>query len=278
MLMGSADLVPGVSGGTMALVTGIYERLVASVRGFTGLPVRIVRGDTAALRRDVEWLLLVPVLLGMGTAIVVGAGFIPGLIDAHPEPMYGLFLGMIVATIPIPWLRIRSRGAASWLRAGAAAIVAFVLAGLPAGNVDDPALLLVFGSAAIAICAMVLPGVSGSYLLLVLGMYEVTLDAVHARELDYVVVFGLGALVGLAVFSRVLGWLLEHRHDATMAALVGLMVGSTRALWPWQGGGDERTLHAPSGAAGDIMLVLGAFVVGLVVVSLLARLERRREP
>ena len=275
VVMGSADLVPGVSGGTMALVTGIYERLVASVRGFTGLPMRLARGDAAAIRRDVEWLLLLPVLAGMGTAIVVGSGFIPDLLDTYPERMYALFLGMIVATLPLPWGMIEQRGGRSVLLAAAGAIVAFVLAGLPSGNVDDPSLLMAFGAAAIAICAMVLPGVSGSYLLLVLGMYEVTLDRVHERELAYVGVFALGALVGLGVFSRILGWLLEHHHGTTMAVLVGLMVGSTRALWPWQEG-DERTLLAPSGSTGDLLLVGLMFVVGLVVVTALVRLERSR--
>ncbi len=275
VVMGSADLVPGVSGGTMALVTGIYERLVASVRGFTGLPLRLVRGDVAAVRRDVEWLLLLPVLAGMGTAIVVGSGFIPDLLEQYPERMYGLFLGMIVATLPLPWRMIEQRSGRSWLLALAGAVVAFVLAGLPSGNVDDPSLLVAFGAAAIAICAMVLPGVSGSYLLLVMGMYEVTLDRVHERELAYIGVFALGALAGLTVFSRILGYLLERHHGTTMAVLVGLMAGSTRALWPWQEG-DERTLLAPSGSTGDLAMVGAMAAIGFVVVTALVLLERSR--
>jgi putative membrane protein len=275
MIMGSADLVPGVSGGTMALVTGIYERLVASVRGFTGLPVRLVRGDLAAVRRDVEWLLLLPVLLGMGTAIVLGAGIIPPLLEEHPERMYALFMGMIVASLPIPWRMIERHGRREYALVATGAILAYVLAGLPSSGNADPALLVVFGAAAIAICAMVLPGVSGSYLLLVLGMYEVTLAAVDERNLVYIAVFALGALAGLAVFTRLLSWLLAHHHAATMAALVGLMVGSLRALWPWQVA-DERTLLAPTGSTAELAQAAGFFVVGLVVVTALARIADRR--
>jgi putative membrane protein len=276
VVMGSADLVPGVSGGTMALITGIYERLVASVRGFTGLPFRMARGDRAATRRDVEWLLLLPVLAGMGTAIVIGSGFIPDLLERYPERMYALFLGMIVASLPIPWRMIEQRSGRSWLLALVGAVVAFVLAGLPSGNVSDPSLIVVFGAAAIAICAMVLPGVSGSYLLLVLGMYEVTLDRVHEREMVYVAVFALGALVGLGVFSRVLAWLLEHHHGTTMAVLVGLMIGSTRALWPWQVE-DDRTLLAPSGGTTEILVVIVFAIVGAALVTALATFADRRE-
>jgi putative membrane protein len=274
MVMGTADLVPGVSGGTMALITGIYERLVATVRGFTGLPVRLVRGDVAAIRRDVEWLLLLPVLAGMATAIVAGAGVIPPLIEDHPEQMYALFMGMIVASLPIPWRMIERHGGREFGLVVLGAVLAFVFTGLPPGDVTDPPMLAVFGAAAIAICAMVLPGVSGSYLLLVLGMYEVTLAAIDDRDLGYVAIFALGALTGLALFTRLLSWLLAHHHAATMAVLVGLMAGSLRALWPWQD--DDRTPLAPSGTTQDLLVVAAMFVVGFVGVTLLARLADRR--
>ncbi len=271
IIMGSADLVPGVSGGTMALVTGIYERLVATVRAFTGLPVAVVRGRGREGVRKVEWLLLLPVLAGMGTAIVAGAGIVPQLLEDHPERTSALFLGMIVASLPIPWRMIEDRSGRSWWLAVVGAIVAFVLSGLPPGSIDDPAMVVVFLAAAVAICAMILPGVSGSYLLLVFGMYQVTLDAVHERELAYVAVFALGALTGLALFSRVLGWLLEHHHGTTMALLVGLMVGSIRALWPWQEG-DERTILAPSGGTSEIVQVAAFALVGFVLVTALVYL------
>ncbi|MEO6866748.1 MAG: DUF368 domain-containing protein [Gaiellales bacterium] len=268
LVMGSADLVPGVSGGTMALITGIYERLVASVRGLAGLPIQLLRGNRSAVRNDVEWLLILPVLAGMATAIFLGASFIPQLLEDYPERMLALFLGMIIASIPIPWRMIERRDSRSWLLAAVGAVCAFVLAGLPSANVSDPSMLIVFGAAAVAICAMVLPGVSGSYLLLVLGMYEVTLDNVHERNIGYILVFMLGAITGLGIFSRLLEWLLEHRHAATMAVLVGLMVGSTRALWPWQTE-ESRTLLTPSGSTSELLIIGGCFLVGLVLVTIL---------
>lgn len=282
LVMGSADLVPGVSGGTMALITGIYERLVATVRAVTGIPYHALRGDLAAARRSVratEWLLLLPVLAGMGTAIVLGSGFVPQLLEDHPERMSALFLGMIVASLPLPWGMIEDRGMRAVLLAAVGAVLAFVLTGLPPSEVEDPALPIVLLAAMVAICAMVLPGVSGSYLLLVLGMYEVTLEAVHERELAYVGVFALGAILGLGLFSRALGWLLEHHHGRTMAVLVGLMVGSIRALWPWQD--DDRALQAPSGDTPEVLQVALFAVAGFVVVTAItmiaARLERSRE-
>jgi putative membrane protein len=158
-------------------------------------------------------------------------------------------------------------------RAAAAATIAFVLAGLPETEVTDPARIAVFAAAMVAICAMILPGVSGAFILLAIGMYEPTIDAINDRDLVYLMVFAAGAAIGLGTFSKSLNWLLVHRHDATMAVLLGLMVGSLRALWPYLDA--DRGLEAPPADASilvEVALALAAFAF----VTALIEVARRR--
>ncbi|MEX2373542.1 MAG: DUF368 domain-containing protein [Dehalococcoidia bacterium] len=261
LLMGTADVIPGVSGGTMALIVGIYARLIASVGHGAGALGRALRLDVAAVRghlREIEWGLVLPLGAGIVSALAVGSAVIPGLLDDHPERMRALFFGLIAGSIVIPWRRMRARGALTMAVLLVAAGVAFVFAGLPDREVASPALWQVFAAASLAICAMILPGVSGAFLLLILGMYEPTLDALHERDLPYIAVFAAGAVAGISVFSSVLRYLLERAHDLTMAALVGLMAGSLRALWPYLE--DDRALRGP--AEGDPMLSVLLLVAG----------------
>ncbi|MGB9375271.1 MAG: DUF368 domain-containing protein, partial [Jiangellales bacterium] len=146
----------------------------------------------------------------------------------------------------------------------------FVLTGLPPATVDDPSLALVAVSGAAAVCALALPGVSGSFLLLSIGLYEPTISAVNNRDLAYLGAFALGALVGLSSFVLLLQWLLSHRPRITLVVLTGLMVGSLRALWPWQD--DDRTLLAPEG---DVASVIGLALAGAAVIVVLVWAERR---
>ncbi len=270
LLMGSADIVPGVSGGTVALIVGIYERLVSSIRAGASAAVAALRLDRPALRerlREVHWGLVLPLGAGIVTALVIGARFIPQLMDSYPVQARALFFGLIAGSLIIPWRRIERPVAVHYLVAVVATVAAFLLVGLPPQDIVEPGLILVFLAASVAICAMILPGVSGSFLLLVMGMYEPTLRAVNARDLLYVVVFVAGAAIGLGLFSKLLEYLLEHHHDITMAALVGLMVGSLRALWPYQD--VDRSLLAPP-ADGSVLVPLALAILGFVIVTALA--------
>lgn len=272
LLMGSADIIPGVSGGTVALILGIYERLISAIRSVAVAAVRLLRGDLPAARaefRAVEWRLILPLGAGIVVAIGVGSLVIPPLLERFPSQMLGLFFGLIAGSLIVPWRRVGGAAAPPLLVAAVAAVVAAILVGLPPRAVEDPALILVFGCAAVAICAMILPGVSGAFLLLVLGVYDATLHAISALDVAYVLVFVAGAAVGLGVFSRLLAYLLEQHHGTTMAALVGLMAGSLRALWPWQT--DTRGLLAPPGDIGHVLVVAALVVLGFVLVTLLVR-------
>lgn len=264
LLMGGADVVPGVSGGTVALIVGIYRRLIDSISRAVAIVPLLARrrpGDARTSIASVEWALVLPLAAGILTAIAVGSVVIPELMEDHPVLMRATFFGLIAASIALPWGQIRVRSGRTIAVLLLAAIGAFLFSGLPDTSVTEPIYPVVFGAAAIAICAMILPGVSGAFLLVILGMYEPTLEAVRDRDLVYVAVFGFGAIVGLALFSSVLRWLLERVHDVTMAALVGLMAGSLRALWPFLE--EDRGLRLP--ADGDpvisaAVLAFGGFV------------------
>ncbi len=196
-LMGAANTVPGVSGGTLALMFGIYERLIGAIRDGARAVLRFVRGD---LR-----------------------GGLAGL------------LGLVVASIVVSW-RLPDWDPARLALMSVVGVGVFAALGWQSGPVGDPSPPLLFAAGAIAICAMILPGLSGSFLLLMFGMYEAVLEVIDDRLLVDAAIFGVGAVLGLALFASLLTHLLERHHDTMLAVLIGLMVGSLRVLWPWPNG------------------------------------------
>lgn len=276
LLMGSADVIPGVSGGTMALIVGIYERLIASIRALASAAVALPREGKRGMmerEREVEWGLILPLGAGILTALVIGARIIPGILERYPVESRAFFFGLIAASVAIPWRRIHQVRGVHYAVAVAGGLAAFVLVGLPPRDIADPTLPAVFGAASIAICAMILPGVSGSFLLFVMGLYTPTLRAVNRLDLVYIAVFGLGAVIGLGVFSKLLDYLLRQHHDVTMAALVGLMVGSLRALWPFMDA--DRALLGPPDTR-SLLVALGIGAIGFAIVTALTRLGTSR--
>jgi putative membrane protein len=286
VLMGSADIVPGVSGGTVALVLGIYQRLISSIRAGSSAIGYVLRADLRTARArlgDVEWGFLIPLGVGILVAIAALAHLIETLLLDHPEAMSGLFLGLVGGSVVVAWRLVEVWSPARLAIGAAAAVLTFLLLGLKeststdtVGDASDYSLLAYFAAGAVAICAMILPGVSGSFLLVLLGMYGAVLGAVNDRDILVVVVFAAGCAVGLGVFSQVLHWALSKWYSAVMAALIGLMLGSTRVLWPWPGGVDSTALGSPSGPviAPIVLAVAGfALVVGFDLVA--RRIEHR---
>lgn len=278
-LMGSADLVPGVSGGTVALVIGIYERLIDSIRSGSSALGRLIRGDVAAFRThllEVEWRLLLPLLLGIGTAIVSLSAALEHQLEARPTLMAGFFFGLVIGSVVIAWRMIEQPGIPHWVVALLVGVGLFLFLG--AGQADsggsEPSLLAFAASGAVAICAMILPGISGSLILLLLGMYTAVLGAVNDRDFVVIGLFALGAVGGLAVFSQGLHWALRNHRPIVLAGLVGLMAGSLRVLWPWPGGVEEAVIEAP---AGDWPTVLLWGAVGFVLVFLISKLSTESE-
>ncbi|MBW3662116.1 MAG: DUF368 domain-containing protein [Actinobacteria bacterium] len=269
--MGSADLVPGVSGGTVALVLGIYERLVDTVRDGAVMLGTLLRGQVregVARFRAIDWRFLLPLLGGILAAIVTLAGLLGTLLDEHPVAMSGFFAGLVAGSIVVTLPDVRRWDATRGAVLVGVAVLTFFVLGLRGSSHDEAAVVALVGAGAVAICAMILPGISGSFILLMIGLYDHVLDLVHERRVLDLAAVALGAVTGLALFSTGLSWLIDNHRDTVIAALIGLMAGSLRVLWPWpatSGVGDTR-IEAPGDAiVAATLLALGAFVVVLAV-------------
>lgn len=277
-LMGAADLVPGVSGGTIALVIGIYERLVGSIREGSSALGSLLRGRFDEFRRhmaDVEWLFLISLGAGILTAIASLASLLEHQLEENPIVMAAGFFGLVVGSVLIAWRLLKQPASRHLVIAAVVGVGLFVLLGLgEEASVADPSLLAFFGAGALAICAMILPGISGSLILLLIGMYQAVLAAVNDRDFGSLGVFMVGAIIGLALFSQVLHWALRKHHDDVLAGLVGLMAGSLRVLWPWPEGVESAALGSPTD---DLFPALVAGVIGFGFVFLVSRLAETRE-
>ncbi len=281
--MGSADIVPGVSGGTVALVLGIYDRLIANVHGGASALRHGLTGDVTGFRdklREIEWVWLVSLLVGILAAVFALSSVIEHLLDNEPVRMAALFFGLIVGSVYVALRlldRIDTMAVVLMLGVG---VTMFLLLGLRSDTAvaDDAAEVVTkpwyvfFAAGAIAICAMILPGISGSFILVMLGMYTEVLGAVNDRDFGVLIAFAAGCVVGLALFSTLLNWLLEHYHRWVIAAMIGLMLGSMRVLWPWPNGTNTTTLAAPSD---DVLVPILLAIVGCALVVVVDTLGRR---
>ncbi|HJC70008.1 DUF368 domain-containing protein [Brachybacterium sp. EE-P12] len=274
-LIGVVETVPGVSGGTVALVTGIYDEAIEAGHRVTAAARRLVTGPDRVAGaqeqlRGVNWLLVLPLLVGMAAAVLTVAGPVAGLVEDHPLTMRALFLGLVAGSVLVP-VRL-SGGAWRGAEVGLFAVGAaggLLLTSLPSTTLE-PSPWVVAPAAAVAVCALVLPGVSGSFLLLSVGLYQPTLQAVDQRDLGYIAWFGLWALVGLVVIVKLMRLLLTRHHRGTMVVLAGVMIGALRSLWPWQDA--AGALQGP-GADWPLMLLLA--VLGAAAVQLLVLVESR---
>lgn len=278
--MGASDVVPGVSGGTVALILGIYNGLIDNIRTGSKALGRLVKGDVGGFVdgfKSVDWLFLIPLAVGMGTAVVLLSGIIEDALTNHAEAMAGLFFGLVVGSMVVARDLLRNPNAKHGVITLAVGAVLFFLLAFQSGPISDPSPVVLVMAGSLAICAMILPGISGSFILLMIGMYAAVLNAVDERIITEIALVGIGAIVGLALFSSLLGHLLDSYHDTVMAVLLGLMLGSLRVLWPWPNGvgivghGDVETipgtgLELPNGAPWVLPIVL-ALVAAVIVIA-----------
>lgn len=287
--MGTADIIPGVSGGTMAFILGIYEELLEAIKSVNFKTIRLLLQfklkDALAL---IPWQFLIVLVAG-----ILGAGFslahlMSWLLDNQPVFLFAFFFGLILASIiavgaHIVW----TPRSITTLVIGA--IGAYFLVGMvPLDMSHDP--LTLFFSGATAIMAMILPGISGSFILLILGQYEYVLNAVKAFDIVSIAAVGVGAVVGLVGFARLLSWLLKHYHQATVAVLIGFMIGSLRVIWPWKvvlatmidRHGEEVPIQQmnvlPNFGSSEFWIALALCIVGFALVTALDHMQTKSNP
>ncbi len=275
LAMGTADIVPGVSGGTLAFILGIYERLLKALTSFNVTAIRLLfRGKMKALWQHIDGPFLLCLFGGILFAIFSLANLIVYLLEFHPVPLWAFFNGLIIASLPllvrnIQWNLLRG------ILFVLGAIFAMLITTLTPMQ-TNPSAWLFFIAGFIAICAMILPGISGSFLLLIMGMYAPMTAAVSELQFGVLILFALGCVTGLMIFSRVLTFALKRAHDAMLALLSGIVLGALFRIWPWQ---IENQLVSPTAygeyfGASQLGYAVLAFIIGALVIRGLLQLEK----
>jgi len=289
--MGAADVVPGVSGGTMAFILGIYEELIESIREFGQPPLlkALVRFRFREVFTIINWKFLLAVLGGIGAAILTLAKGLEWLLENQPTIVWSFFFGLVFASVIAVSRRVKKWRLPLWVALIAGTVFAYVLVGLVPLQTPETWWFL-FLSGAVAICAMILPGISGAFILVLLGKYQYVLEAVNRRDIADIIWVVLGAGVGIITFAQVLGWLFKRYHDLTVAVLTGFMLGSLRKVWPWKvdvefmtGRHGEKIPTVqhnvmPDAFTGDVMMAIALAVLGLVLVLALDWWASRLDP
>jgi len=232
--MGAADVVPGVSGGTIAFISGIYERLLNAIRSVNGIALKLLfLGRIKELWQHIDGTFLVVLFAGVGTSIIGLSKLILYLLANHPEILWSFFFGLIIASALLVSKSVKQWNAAVIVALIIGAGIAYwVTIAVPVETSNK--LWFIFLSGAIAICAMILPGISGSFILLLLSKYEYIIRSLTELNFKVIIAFALGCITGLVSFSRVLHWLLKRYHDLAVALLMGFMLGSLNKVWPWK--------------------------------------------
>lgn len=234
MGMGAADVVPGVSGGTVAFITGIYEELINSIKSLNLNALKLfISGKFVDFWKAINGTFLISVFMGIAISIFSLAKGLQYLLNNFPILVWSFFFGLIVASA-IYVARTISKWNFGTITAGAIGIAIAYLITIISPAEANTSYWFIFLSGSIAICAMILPGISGSFILVLLGMYKFILEAVGNLEITVILTFMAGAAIGIIAFSNVLSWLLKKYHNITIAILAGFMVGSLNKVWPWK--------------------------------------------
>lgn len=232
--MGISELVPGVSGGTIAFVTGIYEEFISSINNVNLSTFKTLKNEGfEAFWKKLNGSFLLVLFVGMMISILSFSKLIKWLLEFHPIPIWAFFFGLVLASVIFVAKAITKWNVISIVLFTLGTVVAFYITTLPpSANTDS--LPFLFFSGALAICAMVLPGISGSFILVLLGSYKIILEAVNEKDFKIVITVGLGAVFGILSFARLLKWMFENHKDATLAVLTGFILGSLNKIWPWK--------------------------------------------
>ncbi|MBU1309568.1 MAG: DUF368 domain-containing protein [Gammaproteobacteria bacterium] len=275
LAMGAADVVPGVSGGTLAFILGIYERLLAAISSCNLAALKLVgRMQFTAFWRHIDGTFLLCLFAGILLSIFSLAGVITYLLEYRPIPLWALFCALIITALPHLCASVRWN--LSRLLLAMLGIACAVMVAMLTPRELEPAAWMFFIAGAVAICAMILPGISGSFILLMSGMYAPVLLAVTELQLTVLSLFMLGCIIGLLSFSRLLHWLLQHYHDSSLALLIGVVIGALYRIWPWQA---EQQLYLPwhyarEVAPADLTAAALSALAGVLLMLLLLNMEK----
>ncbi len=235
MAMGAADVVPGVSGGTIAFISGIYEELLIAISNVNlSLLKTLKTSGVKAAWKQLNGSFLAALFLGIFVSIVSLAKVIKHLLESQPILLWSFFFGLVLASIIYIAKQITDWNFKAFLVLIIGAVIAYFITTLNPLISGNSSSLFVFIAGAIAICAMILPGISGSFILVLLGAYKSVLEAVNDRDFKTILVFMAGAVVGLLTFSKVLKWLFKNHKNLTLAVLTGFIIGSLNKIWPWK--------------------------------------------
>jgi putative membrane protein len=296
MAMGTADLMPGVSGGTIALILGVYKELIQSIDSINLKNLKSLKNEgIRSFWSNINGEFLTVLFFGIITAILSLSFAIDWLINEHPIPLWSFFLGLLIASIFLLKNTLKQWRVSNSLLAIASAILSFILTQMTPVN-GEIGLFYLFISGFFGIIAMILPGISGAYILLILGAYSTVISLIKNAitslsnlDLEIMIptltklsVFVLGIVLGLRIFASILKWLFDKEHDKTMAVLIGLMIGALHKLWPWQQnfewslGENTKTLSKPISPFEyqenpQLILAVVFFITGLCLVWILER-------
>jgi putative membrane protein len=284
MAMGAADVVPGVSGGTIAFISGIYEELITSINNINlSLFTTLKKEGFKAAWNKVNGNFLLALFLGIFISVLSLAKFLSWLLENEPILLWSFFFGLVLASIFFVGKEITKWTMGTVVVFILGAVVAFFITELPpSDNVES--LPYLFLSGALAVCAMILPGISGAFILVLLGSYKTILDAVHERDITIVLTVAVGAIFGLLSFARLLKWMFNHYKNITLALLTGFILGSLNKIWPWKKVLQTKTFGEktivvddmnvwPSAFEGDNQLIL-AIILAMIGFSLIFILEK----
>lgn len=288
--MGSADIVPGVSGGTMAFIMGIYEDLLNAIKSVDLDVIKLgLRFKFKEALDRIPLSFLIPLFLGIATAILSLVRIITHILDTDPEFLFAFFFGLVLASIVAIAARITEWRPAIWGALAAGTAIAILIVTRTPSKVEANPINLFF-SGMVAIMAMILPGISGSFILLILGQYDNALNAVKNVEIVNIIALGLGCVIGLALFVRLLSWLLKNYHQTVIALLVGFMVGSLFKIWPWKDPleyctdrhGDEFVCKEanilPDFISTEFLVAVVLLIVGFIVVTIIDHAQSKSNP
>ncbi|MDX2359825.1 MAG: DUF368 domain-containing protein [Crocinitomicaceae bacterium] len=291
MAMGAADVVPGVSGGTIAFISGIYEELITSINNINIGALKLWKNEGfKAFWNHINGTFFVFLFAGIGVSIVSLAKVVTGLLESHPVLVWSFFFGLIIASV---WLI--SKSITKWSISVVSAIlsglvIAFYITTIQATATVDASWYILL-SGALAICAMILPGISGAFILLLLGSYDRVLHAITEVDLPIIGLFAAGCVIGLLSFARVLKLLFSKFKNITIALLIGFMIGSLNKVWPWKNTISYRENHAgelvpfiqenilPGKIEGEphMVIAIGCMLVGFLLIVILERFAPKKE-